>query len=69
MKCWMQHNQTKDCNEYKSDHKLLQPGTSVERASLGLEKEAKGPKVYLCDYCPIKSIVQEKAFTKKGLYK
>jgi hypothetical protein len=68
MKCWMQHNQTKDCSEYKSEHKMLKPGTSVERAAIGLEKEATGPKVYLCDYCPIKSVVQQKAFTKKGLY-
>lgn len=69
MSCWIkEHNQTKDCGEYKSDKKRLKPGTSVERAALGLEKEGTGPKVYLCDYCPVKSLVQEKAFKKKGLY-
>jgi hypothetical protein len=70
MSCWMrEHNQTKDCEEYKHDKKRLKPGTAVERAAIGLEKEMSGPKVYLCDYCPVKSIVQEKAYKKKGLYK
>lgn len=69
MNCWIrEHNQTKDCGDYKHDKKRLKPGTSVERAALGLEKEGTGPKVYLCDYCPVKSLVQEKAFKKKGLY-
>lgn len=69
MNCWVrEHNQTKDCGDYKSDKKRLKPGTSSERAALGLEKEGTGPKVYLCDYCPIKSEVQKKAFGKKGLY-
>jgi hypothetical protein len=69
MSCWVrEHNQTEDCGDYKAEHKMLKPGTSVERAALGLEKEGSGPKVYLCDYCPYKSLVQKKAFTKKGFY-
>lgn len=69
MNCWIrEHNQTKDCADYKSDKKRLKPGTAAERAAIGLEKEGSGPKVYLCDYCPVKSIVQEKAYKKRGLY-
>jgi hypothetical protein len=69
MNCWIrEHNQTKDCADYKSDKKLIKADTAAERKELGLELENKGPKVYLCDYCPIKSKVQEKAFKKKGLY-
>ena len=69
MTCWIkEHNQTKDCGDYKHDKKLLKPGTELERMKAGLEKESNGPKVYLCDYCPVKSKVQEKAFKKKGLY-
>ena len=69
MTCWMkEHNQTRDCSDYKSDKKILKAGTDAERMKLGLEKESSGPKVYLCDYCPVKSIVQEKAYKKKGLY-
>jgi hypothetical protein len=70
MNCWMkEHNQTEDCGDYKSDKKRLKPGTSVERMQLGMEKESTGPKVYLCDYCPYKSLVQKKAFKRMGLDK
>lgn len=70
MSCWIkEHNQTKDCGEYKHEKKLLKPGTSKERMAAGLAKEGTGPKVYLCDFCPVKSLVQKKAYSKKGLYK
>lgn len=70
MSCWMAHMQTKDCDDYKSDKKLLVPDTDKERKEAGLEKAGvSGPKVYLCDYCPVKSIVQKKAYEKKGYYK
>ena len=68
MSCWIAHKQTKDCGDYKTDAKLLKPDTDKERKEAGLEKAGGGPKVYLCDYCPVKSIVQEKAYKKKGLY-
>jgi hypothetical protein len=69
MNCWMkEHAQTNDCADYKSDKKLIKPDTAKERLEAGLEKESRGPKVYICDYCPVKSIVQKKAFTKKRLY-
>ena len=68
MNCWIkEHGQTKDCSDYKTDKKRLKAGTDKERLDLGLEVKA-GPKVYLCDYCPVKSIIQEKAFKQKGLY-
>ena len=69
MSCWIKHNQTKDCSDYKTDRMQLKPDTAAERMQAGMEKESSGPKVYLCDFCPVKSIVQEKAFNKKGLYK
>lgn len=70
MTCWIAHNQTKDCADYKSDSKLLKPDTDKERLDAGLEKAgASGPKVHLCDFCPVKSVIQEKAFKQKGLYK
>jgi hypothetical protein len=68
MTCWIAHKQTKDCGDYKNDKKLLKADTAKERLDAGLEKESSGPKVYLCDYCPVKSIVQEKAFKQQGLY-
>ena len=69
MTCWGQHNRTNDCSDYKSSSKLLKPDTAVERKSLGLAAPgATGPKIYVCDFCPVKSIVQKKAYKDKGLY-
>ena len=69
MNCWIKdHNSTEDCDDYKSDKKQIKPDTAKERLAAGLEKEARGPKVYLCDYCPYKSLVQKKAFKKQGHY-
>ena len=71
MNCWIkEHNQTKNCEDYKTEKKLIKPDTAKERLDAGLEKESRGPKVYLCDYCPYKSgVVQQKAFKKQGHYK
>lgn len=69
MACWAQHNRTKDCGDYKSEKKRLKPDTAAERKDAGLDKPgSSGPKIYLCDFCPVKSLVQKKAFDKKGLY-
>jgi len=66
MTCWLQHRQTKDCGEYKSEKKVLSAGTERERKLEGLSAYT-GKKVYLCDYCPVKSIVQGKHYKKQGL--
>lgn len=68
MKCWQLHNQTHDCGDYKSERKVLKPGTEDERRREGLGAST-APKIYLCDFCPVKSIVQKKAYAAKGLYK
>ena len=70
MTCWAQHNRTTDCGDYKSDKKQLKPDTAKERKEAGLDKPGTtGPKIYLCDFCPVKSgVVQKKAFKKQGLY-
>jgi hypothetical protein len=67
MTCWIKdHKQTEDCDDYKSEKKLIKPDTAKERLEAGMAKEGRGPKVYLCDYCPYKSVVQKKAFKKMG---
>jgi hypothetical protein len=68
--CWKQHNKTTDCGDYKSDKKRLVPPTRDDRKELGLETRSKHiyTTAFLCDYCPVKSLVQEKHFKKKGLY-
>ena len=71
MTCYSDHMRPKgQCPDYKSDKKLLKPDTDAERKEAGLEKVGKsGPKVYLCDFCPVKSFNMLKSNTEKGLYK
>jgi hypothetical protein len=67
MTCWVRdHNRDPGCSDYKSDKKLLKPGTSYDRKKLGLPESRT--KVYLCDFCPVKSLVQKKHFEKLGHY-
>lgn len=72
MTCFSDHLRPKgQCPDYRSDKKMLKPETSAERKEAGLEKieNTGGPKVYLCDFCPVKSYNMEKFNTEKGLYK
>lgn len=66
MKCWAAHNRNPGCSDYKSSKKRLSAGTDHERKKMGLLPLAS--KTYLCDFCPVKSIVQQKVFEKRGLY-
>lgn len=70
MSCWGLHNRPKgQCEDYKSEKKLLKPPTSAERKEAGLDAPGKtGPKVYLCDFCPVKSHNMRKYNEEKGLY-
>lgn len=72
MSCYATHMRPKgQCPDYKSDKKLLKPDTNAERKDAGLGKYEKtsGPKVYLCDFCPVKSFNMAKHNAEKGLYK
>jgi hypothetical protein len=66
MKCWKAHNRTHDCGDYKSPQKLLVPDTKAERKELGLTPVR--PTSYLCDYCPVKSIVQQRVYSEEYGY-
>lgn len=70
MTCWGAHLRPKgQCPDYKSDKKLLKPDTAAERKAAGLERPGEaGPKVYLCDFCPVKSYNMAKFNESKGLY-
>ena len=67
MSCWALHNRPTDCSDYKHDRKLLKPGTERDREKAGLSAH-EAPKIYLCDFCPVKSVKQKAAFKAKGLY-
>lgn len=73
--CWGAHNKNPVCPDYKTEKKLLKPGagsgtqafdTSKDRKDLGIAQART--KVYLCDFCPVKSVIQEKHFEKLGYY-
>lgn len=67
--CWKQHNRTTDCQDYKSDSKLLVPDTRGERKELGLEVSSRRrPGTSLCVFCPYHSVVMQKARIKQGFY-
>ena len=65
-KCWVAHNRNPACSDYKSDKKRLSAGTDKERKKLGLPKARSTH--FLCDHCPVKSVVQQAHFKKIGMY-
>jgi len=67
--CWKRHNKNRACPDYKSDSKLLTPDTKGERKEEGMSKFVpgqSGPKRWLCEFCPVHSLVQE-AQNRKAL--
>ena len=73
MKCFQQHNRNPACNDYKSDSKRLVPDTKAERKELGMDPkydaQDRSLTRYLCEWCPVHSLVQQAARAKAGLYK
>lgn len=72
MECWSQHLRTPDCSDYKSDAKRLVPDTKTERKEMGMHPRYDDghPELtrYLCEYCPVHSLVQQANRKKAGLY-
>jgi hypothetical protein len=71
MTCWDQHLRTPTCSDYKSDAKLLTPNTQAERKEAGLAKFDKhdpATQRYLCEYCPVHSLVQQSLRKRAGFY-
>ena len=66
MKCWAAHNRNPGCSDYKSPKKRLSAGTDRERKKLGIAPLRS--TTFLCDFCPVKSMVQQRVFEKRGLY-
>lgn len=69
MKCWKTRLMPESCSDFHSDKKLLTPPTAADRKSEGMPKWNKaGPQRYLCDYCPIRSVAEQKVRKAQGLY-
>lgn len=72
MKCFGLHLRPKGaCPDWRSERKRLVPDTREERKDLGLSpvKSGTGPKVYLCQFCPVAVYYSTKEREQKGLYK
>lgn len=68
LKCWSQHHRVHACSDYKSDRKRLTPDTQAERRELGMAKYRSSLSRYLCEFCPVHTLVVEAARHKAGLY-
>lgn len=71
MQCWRSRNRPETCSDFHSDKKLILPPTAGERKAEGLPKWSKkspSSQRYLCDYCPIRSVNEQKVRMKLGLY-
>lgn len=68
-KCWKGFNRTTDPGhcDYRKDSKRLLPDTRGDRKELGLDPKMR-PNTYLCDFCPVHSLVMQKKRKKAGLY-
>ena len=71
MECWRKHLSPDDhCDEYQSPAKRLLPKTALERKDVGLPDPANapGPKIYLCNFCPMHSVITQKKNALRGYY-
>jgi hypothetical protein len=67
MTCYSLHNRPQgQCTDYKTPKKRLSPKTEADRRAAGLPV-ADAPKVFLCDFCPVKSFNMMKAHDASGL--
>lgn len=71
MACFEQHLRNPACSDYRSESKQLVPDTASERKAAGLPKFERGNPAtqrYLCDYCPVHSLVVQAQRKRVGLY-
>lgn len=69
--CYNAHLRPTDgCSDYNSAKKILVPDTKAERKEAGLSAPSKapGPKNYLCQFCPVQSVVTTKMRALRGDY-
>lgn len=74
MNCFREHRRNPECPDYRSSPKRLVPDTDSERKEAGMsrasEYDRNNPALtkYLCDYCPVHSMVMQKKRKDAGLY-
>lgn len=68
MSCWAKHMNSPACNDYHDPSKRLTPDTAAERKAAGLPAYTTGKDQYLCDFCPVHSLVVTAARKRAGMY-
>lgn len=70
MTCYAKHLRPEDnCDDYQNSSKRLLPQTAKERREVGLPSPAESAtKIYLCNFCPIHSVVQQRKRKLLGMY-
>lgn len=68
-KCWKGFNRTTNPGhcDYKKENKRLLPDTKALRKEAGMSAER--PNTFLCDFCPVHSVVLQKNREALGMYK
>lgn len=66
LKCFNQHQRNPACSDYKDDSKRLLSGNEKEMKELGITSTSKR---FLCEFCPVHSLVQQAQRRKAGLDK
>jgi len=66
--CWKSFNRPKDPSfcDYHKENKRLYPDTKDLRKEEGLD--TKRPNTFLCDFCPVQSMVMQKKRKAAGQY-
>jgi hypothetical protein len=65
--CFKAHNRNPACSDYKSDSKRLQSGNEAEiKRETGVTVRSNR---YLCEFCPVQSLVEAAQRRKAGLDK
>lgn len=61
MQCWKRHSRTDDCDDYRSEKKRLWLDTRADRKAEGMPTRREDrPNIWLCDHCPVHSMVQRR---------
>lgn len=60
IQCWKRHARTLDCGDYMTDKMRLYPDTKAERKSEGMSAGKDRPSTFLCQFCPVDSVVKGK---------
>jgi hypothetical protein len=69
MTCWRGFGRTTNPGhcDYRKENKRLLPDTAADRREAGFDPKDR-PNTFLCDFCPVQSIVLQKRRAEAGLY-